>query len=140
MRCRYSLLKTDSSLRCCGLIEPQESSRRIDSDFVSLILLRSSEDGLVRALTRPAAVLMVPGPALASQLPSVLTARVSGGKLAPRAKLAALKQVPPSQMLKRAARARPATLRSRPGTNRPSAGRVKSKWALGQGVEAVPHA
>jgi len=37
---------------------------------------------LARTWARPDAWLMVPGLALASQLPSVLTARVSGGKLA----------------------------------------------------------
>jgi len=64
----------------------------------------------------------------ASRLPSLLTARLSGAKLPPFAALTVVKQVAPSQCLKRAStRAWAASLRSRPRTNRPSSGRATSE-------------
>jgi hypothetical protein len=35
MRCRYRSLQSDGSLRCCGFIRPQSSSRRIDQKLLA---------------------------------------------------------------------------------------------------------
>ena len=35
MRCRYRSVQFDSSLKCCGSIEPQASSRRIDQTLLA---------------------------------------------------------------------------------------------------------
>jgi hypothetical protein len=55
MRCRYRSPQSDSSMRCCGFIRPQASSRRINQKLLAPTPLgRVREFGALRAVSGPA--------------------------------------------------------------------------------------
>ena len=60
MSCRFRSIQSDSGLRCCGLIEPQASSRRIDQTILAATPFRTlcatpGEVCGVRSRSRPRA-------------------------------------------------------------------------------------
>jgi hypothetical protein len=67
MRCRYRALQSDSILRCCGFIELQASSRRIDQDERRIIT-----GGSVGSLG-PAVTARSPGVRAHREMPAVST-------------------------------------------------------------------